>query len=204
MASYFSRLCERAVTETKLFAQRRLAFAGCMAIVIAVAMWRFGAAHITVAALGQNLVVLVSSYLFVLFVSFLWNFLRSAILVDTEQRLTLDELQTAENTRSNQAANRSEFADLMGRGRKLHTELSGLQGERIPEWDTRLTDWQNAIRIALEEKGFPSDYHEFMRAEDDSEPVGGIVTLWWKQENRRRKIRKQQQKLEEIVKRRLP
>lgn len=206
-AAYYKRVFDRSLQETIGFAKRRVVFPICTAVGIAIALAKFGAAHLTADALRTNLKVIVSVYVVVLALWFLWNFFVAApVLLDDQLRTKVTALETAENERKKKVADQKRFGLLMEEGRNLYGEIANLKGEDLEAWDARLTGWQTSVRVALDEINFPADYHEFTRATDESEPVaivGDVKNLKWKQENRRRKLQKQQQKLEEIVQRRL-
>jgi hypothetical protein len=204
-AAYYKRVLVRALQEAVGFAKRRVVFASCTGLGIAVALAKFGAAHLTPDALLTNLIVIVSVYALVLALWFLWNFFVAApVFLDNQLRTTLTAMETAENERRKKVADQQKFGRLMEEGQNLFKELAKLRGEDLEAWDARLTGWQTSVRVALEEINFPADYHEFMRATDEIEPLGGAIDLRWKQEIRRRKLQKQQRKLEEIMQRRLP
>jgi|SRR5580704_12114882 hypothetical protein len=203
--TFYKEVLARTLQETIGFSKRRVAFPSTMAVGIAVALSKFGVAHLTAAALQTNLIVIVSVYAAVLVLCFLWNFFVVApVLLDSQLRTRLATIGSAQNERENKLEIRSKFAGLMEWGRHLHDKLGTVRGEDFRTWDDLLTDWQESVCMTLRQIDFPADCHEFMRATDDAEALGGSMDLRWKQENRRRKLKKQQQKLEDIVQRRLP
>ena len=204
-AAYYKLVLVRAFQETIGLAKRRVVFASSTAVGIAIALSRFGAAHLTADALLTNLIVIVSVYLLLLVLWFLWNFLIAApVFLDNQLRTTVTTLETAENEIRKKVADQKKFGLLMEDGQNLYKEIAKLRGEDLETWDARLAGWQTSVRVALEGINFPADCHEFMRVMDEIEPLGGAIDLRWKQEIRRRKLQKQQRKLEEIVQRRLP
>jgi len=201
--TYYRQIAALALRETIAFAKRRVVFAICTGIGIAIALAFYGATHLTIPALLTNLKVIVSCYVIMVVLYFVWAFIAAPVSLDHQLRTRLTAMQTAESIRGNQVASRQKFATLMEAGQNLHTELNNIRGEDFHAWDALLIDWQGYVRSALEEIGFPADYQEFMRAINEAEPLGGVINRAWKQENRRRKLNKQQQKLEEIAQRRL-
>lgn len=200
--SYYKRAATRAFQETAGFAKRKVVFGCSMGIGIAVALALFGAAHLTIHALLTNLSLIVSCYAIAVMLCFIWNLAIAAPVFLDNQLSTELAAMRAEKKRDDRAAIQTRFASLLKAGRSLYDELNNVQGQTLHIWDAALGDWQESVRLALEEIGFPADFQEFMRVINDAEPLGGVVNLGWKQENRRRRLVKQQQKLEEIVLRR--
>jgi hypothetical protein len=202
--TFYKEVLARTTKETIGFTKRKVAFASTMAVGLAIALSMFGIAHLTTAALQRNLIIIISVYVTVLVLCFLWNFLVAApVFLDNQLRTRLARAEIVKDESGYKLELRNKFADLMEEGRVLYNGIGNLRGEDLESWDGRLEDWHWSVRIAADHLGFPSDYHEFMRATDDADPVGGSIDLRGKHENRRRKLKKQQQKLEDIVKRRL-
>jgi hypothetical protein len=207
-ATYYKRVFARSLQETIGFTKQRVIIPSSIGVGIAIALGKFGGAHLTPCALLTNVILIVLVYILFVALWFLWNFFVAApVFLDNQLGIKVTGLETAESERKKKAADQKRFALLMADGQHLYWEIADLRGEDLEAWDVRLTEWQTSVRVALEEMNFLADSHEFTRAPDEIDPLvpeGGVKDLRWKQEVRRRKLQEQQRKLEEIVQRRLP
>jgi hypothetical protein len=172
MPEYYQRWISRAWLETVLFTKRRLWFACSMAIVIALALWRFGTTDLTTSNLVRNLVIILGSYLAVWVLSFVINLGRVPALLDQNSASETAEL-TARLQRAEAIAQEkidrkeleTRFAALIQQGRQQVNSVGNcLDASALSAWSINSIDWRNRVCRELQAV-WPTDVATFQYAD---------------------------------------
>jgi hypothetical protein len=83
--SYARRVFTKAFRETAGFTYRKSLFGLCMAVIVRLALWRFGLVNLAWANVWADVLIIVGSYAFVVLVSFVVNLFRAPALLDRER-----------------------------------------------------------------------------------------------------------------------
>jgi hypothetical protein len=208
--AYRQRCFARAWLETGLFAKHRLWFGCSMALVMALAFWKFGSTNLTAANLMRNLTIIVGSYLAAWVLSFIVNIVHAPVLLDHDRaneiagltvRLQQAEAVAKENIDRKELENR--FAALTQQGRGLVNSVGNcLDAAALSAWSITAEDWKNRVSRELQTV-WPTDVAAFQYADANAVAVQGIVNMGYHHETQRRKLTCHLNALDEILKRRL-